>query len=232
MTKGRCVGLLGGLGVGAAIHYYRNLAHAHDARGRTLDLVMAHAETSRIFEHVQAADPRGMAEYLNSFLCRLKAAGAEYGVVPAVTPLYCLHELTAISPLPLINMVNAVSAALAAQSAQRVAVFGTRYVIESGFYGLLENVDVVRPSPHEVDTIHTIYAELLRDRRGSETQHQQLTALAHTLIARDHLDAILLAGTDLALVFNESNTNFPHVDCAAVHLNAIVNALLNDSPLT
>src|SRR5579859_3857473 len=75
MTKGRCVGLLGGLGVGAAVHYYQNLAQAHNARGRTLDLVMAHAETSRIFEYLQVGDSRGMAEYLNGFLHRLKAAG-------------------------------------------------------------------------------------------------------------------------------------------------------------
>lgn len=229
MTKGRCLGLVGGLGVGAAIHYYQKLAQSHDERGRTLDLVIAHAETSRIFEYIQAADPRGMAEYLNGFLRRLKAAGAEVGVVPSVTPLYCVRELTDTSPLPLISMVDAVTAELAARTSRRVAVFGTRFVVESGFYGLLENVEVVCPHPGEVDIIHTIYTQLLNDRHGSEAQHRKLTALAHTLIARDQVDAILIAGTDLSLVFNESNTGFPHVDCAAVHLNAIVNALL-DAP--
>jgi aspartate racemase len=227
MTKGRCIGLLGGLGVGAAVHYYQHLAQAHDQRGRTLDLVMAHAETSRIFEYIHAANPRGMAEYLNGFLHRLKAAGAEFGVVPAVTPLYCLSELTARSPLPLINMADTVAAELAARAAQRIAIFGTRFVIESGFYGLLSDVEVIRPQPDEIDLIHTIYTQLLRDRRGSDAQHQQLTTLANTLIARDQIDTILIAGTDLSLVFNESNTDFPHIDCAAVHLNAIVSALLD-----
>jgi aspartate racemase len=228
MTKGRCLGLLGGLGVGAAVHYYQNLARIHDERSRTLDLVMAHAETARIFEYIQAGDPRGMAEYLCGFLVRLKAAGAELGVVPAVTPLYCVRELNATSPLPLISMVDAVCAELAARSARRIAVFGTRYVIESGFYGLLENVEVIRPRPDEIDLIHTIYEALLRDRRGSEAQNQRLTSLAQTLISRDTVDAIVFAGTDLSLVFNESNTSFPHVDCAAVHLTAIVDSLLDE----
>ncbi len=229
MNKGRCLGLVGGLGVGATVHYYQELAKDHDQRGRTLDIVITHAETSRIFEYIQAADPSGMAEYLNGFLRRLKAAGAEIGVVPAVTPLYCLRELIATSPVPLVSMVDAVSADLAARSAHRVAIFGTRFVVESGFYGLLENVEVVRPRPHEVDTIHTIYTELLRDRKGSEDQRLRLTALASTLQDRDRVDTILIAGTDLALLFNEDNTDFPHVDCAAVHLRAILKELLGDA---
>jgi aspartate racemase len=228
MSEGRCLGLVGGLGVGATIHYYRKLAEAHDERGCTLDIVIVHAETARIFEYVQAADPLGMAEYLNRFLGRLKAAGTEIGVIPAVTPLYCSHQLTATSPLPLVSVVDAVVAELAARAARRVAVFGTRYVVESGFYGLLDGVDVICPRPDEVDLIHDVYTELLRERKGSEEQRRKLSTLAHTLMDRDRVNAILIAGTDLSLIFNESNTDFPHVDCAAVHLAAIVKRLLDD----
>jgi aspartate racemase len=227
MNKGRCLGLVGGLGVGATIHYYKELAKAHDTRGRTLDIVIAHAETARVFEYVQARDPRGLAEYLNTFLRRLHAAGAEFGVIPAVTPHYAWRELLASSPMPLISMIEPLAASLAARSAHRVAVFGTRYSVQSGFFGLLPNVEFVQPSPTELDLIHTIYQELLRDGHGSESQHHQLTALAQTLRIRDSVDAILLAGTELSLIFNEANTSFPHIDCAAVHLNAIVKTLLD-----
>jgi aspartate racemase len=72
---------------------------------------------------------------------------------------------------------------------------------------------------------------LLRDGQGSEEQHSSLTALAHTLIERDEVDAIPFSGTDLSLIFNEANTDLPHIDCAAVHLEAILKELLNDAPL-
>jgi aspartate/glutamate racemase len=39
------------------------------------------------------------------------------------------------------------------------------------------------------------------------------------------VDAIMLAGTDLALIFNETNTDFPHIDCARVHIQAILRVL-------
>jgi aspartate racemase len=115
MKKGRCLGLVGGLGVGATIHYYQKLASAHEAQGRTMDIVIAHAETARVFEYVKACDPGGLAEYLNGFLRRLKAAGAEVGVVPAVTPLYCVRELVATSPLSLISMIDPLAAELASR---------------------------------------------------------------------------------------------------------------------
>lgn len=51
MNKGRCLGLIGGLGTGAAVHYYKKLAQAHEKEHLTLDLVMVHAETSRVFEY-------------------------------------------------------------------------------------------------------------------------------------------------------------------------------------
>ena len=228
MSKGRCLGLVGGLGVGATVHYYQKLAKAHEAQGRTMDCVMAHAETSRVFEYVKACDPAGLAEYLNGFLRRLKAAGAEVGVIPAVTPHYALRELLETSPLPLISMTEPLAAELASRGARRVAVFGTHYSVESGFFGLLENVEFVRPLPDEVDFIDSTYGELLRDGRGSEQQRRDFTALAHTLLRRDCVDAILIAGTDLSLLFNETNTDFPHLDCATIHIGAIVRNLLGD----
>ena len=39
--------------------------------------------------------------------------------------------------------------------------------------------------------------------------------------------AIILAGTDPALIFNDSNISFPHVDCARAHLNEILRAMLD-----
>jgi len=42
---------------------------------------------------------------------------------------------------------------------------------------------------------------------------------------RDAVEAIILAGTDLALLFDDANTDFPFVDCAALHIQAILKEL-------
>ena len=231
MQKGRCIGLIGGLGVGAAVDYYTRLFDAHEKQGASLDLVMAHAETSAIFRFAAAGDRAGMAAYLLGFVQRLAAAGAELAVIPAVTPLYCIHELDSISPLPVHTIVGPLAESLASRSIGKVAVFGTRYVMESDLYGLVAGVEFVRPLPTELDLINTTYVDLAETHHATPRAHAQLTSIAHALLSRDHVDAIILAGTDLTLLFNESNTDFPIVDCATLHIDAIVKAALEGTEM-
>ena len=89
-------------------------------------------------------------------------------------------------------------------------------------FGALEAFDVVRPHDAEVDEIHRIYLELATQGRTSPDNEARLRDLAHTLCRRERVEAIVLAGTDLNLVFNEANAGFPAVDCAAAHIDAIV----------
>ncbi|MGA2100771.1 MAG: aspartate/glutamate racemase family protein [Candidatus Sulfotelmatobacter sp.] len=222
MQTSRCVGLIGGLGVGATVYYYQRLVRQCEKLGFALDIVIANAQTPGVFAYVEAKDRVGLAEYLNGFIARLKAAGAEMAVIPAITPLYCAKELAATSALPIVSLVDPLNRELGARKARRVAVFGTRFVIESDLFGELSGVEVVRPGPEEVEMIHKTYVELAATGEASPEKYEKLTALAYHLVSRHAVDAILLAGTDLTLLFNESNTDFPHIDCAAVHVWEIV----------
>jgi aspartate racemase len=225
MKKGRCLGLVGGLGVGATIHYYRSLAKAHAARGLALDLVMAHAETELIFEFVRAGDRVGLARYLAGFADRLKAAGADFMAIPAVTPHFCEAELAGMSALPILSIFEPLQKEIVSRKTKRVAVLGTRFVIESQLFGRLSGVEFSHPLPDEVEFIHQTYTELAQRGKGSEEQWLGLTRIARTLRRRDQVDAIVMAGTDLTLIFNEANTEFPHIDCAALHIQYILEAM-------
>ena len=230
MENSRCLGLVGGLGVGATVHYYERLAKGCEKHGFQLDIVITNAQTSRVFEYVEAGNRDGLAEYLNGYIRRMKAAGAEIAAIPAVTPHFCVNELVAISPLPVVSIFEPLRHELAARSARRVAIFGTRYVITAELFGALKEVEVIRPKSDEVDIIHNTYVELAATGKGSPEKHEKLTALAKTLVRRDGADAIILAGTDLALLFNETNTDFPHIDCAALHIAAILQRLAAAAP--
>jgi aspartate racemase len=229
MTTSRSLGLLGGVGVGAASHYYREIAKACEARGVELDLVMVHADMQRVIKYVQAGDRAGHAVYLKSFLDRMKAAGAELAAIPSVTTHYSVRELIPMAPLPIVDMFGPVAAEVARCSIRRVAVFGTRFVIQSDMFGFVPGVEFVLPLPDEIDTIHATYLQLATDGRGTEEQYRGLRELAHSLIERERLDAIVFGGTDLALLFNESNIDFPNLDCAALHVRAIVDAMLGNA---
>jgi aspartate racemase len=128
--------------------------------------------------------------------------------------------------LTLVNLLEVVNESVQASGYRRVALFGTRFTVESAMFGALAGVDVVRPQPQEVEYVHSTYFRLASTGSGGDAEREGLTRLAETLMRRDGVEAILLAGTDLALIFDESNTSFPHVDCARVHLDAILRVML------
>jgi aspartate racemase len=225
MHTTHCLGLIGGLGVGATIHYYEKLSQACEQRGLALDIVITNAQTSRVFAYVEAHDRAGLAEYLNGFIRRMQAAGAELAAIPAVTPHFCIDELAATSPLLVVSIFDPLRRELARRDLRRVAVFGTRFVIESEFFGALSDVEVVRPRPDEIALIHTMYVELAAAGEGSPEKREELTSIAKTLVQRDAVNAIVLAGTDLTLLFDERTAEFPCVDCAAAHVREILKQL-------
>ncbi len=231
MQSSRCLGVIGGLGVGATIYYYERLAKGCERLGLTLDIVITNAHTPRVFEYVEAKDGAGLAGYLNGYIQRMQAAGAEIAAVPAVTPHFAIDELVAMSTVPLVSIFNPLRNELAERGIRRVAIFGTRFVIQSDFFGALPGIEIVRPQPDEVEVIHATYVALAAEGKGSPEKRDRLRAVAKALVQRDRVDAIVLAGTDLALIFDESTAQFPCVDCARVHVEEILRRLTPLEPL-
>jgi aspartate racemase len=224
--EGRCLGLIGGLGPGATIHYYRELVAAHEKQGRVLRLLMAHADIAQVYVYVNAKDLDGLARYLAGLVSSMSAGGAELTAIVAATPHICAPQLVALSPIPLIDMLAEVAKTIRALGLHRVALLGTRFTIETRMFGGLGEIDVVMPQPGEIDRIHAIYMDVVAG-RGTAGHADELRRLAETFIKRDGAQAVLLAGTDLPTIINESDAGFPAIDCARVHIDAIVRRLLD-----
>ncbi|MDP2378262.1 aspartate/glutamate racemase family protein [Reyranella sp.] len=220
-----CVGLIGGLGVGATVHYYEKIAAACKARGMVPDLVIAHADVDIGQGLVRAGKLDELADYLASFIERMARAGAEAAVIPAVTPHICIAQLLKRTRLPLINIVDPIGAELSARKIKRVALFGTVFTVEGGLWGQLAGVDIAKPRPDEIDFIGKAYQRILDTQAGNEADTAGLRRIAADLQRRDGVEAILLAGTDLAVIFDEETAGFPAIDVARLHIDAIVERL-------
>jgi len=175
--------------------------------------------------HAAARETRELAAYLTGLLGQLASGGAQISTIPAFSPQICAQELAEMTPLPLINLLDIIVAEVERRRLQRVAIFGARVTVETKLFGRLQNVDVVTPSPREVDLLSNLYARIVEEEQASPEDYANLRTLAHTLIDRERLDAILLAGTDLSFVFNPDNTDFPHLDGARTHIDAIMREL-------
>jgi aspartate racemase len=212
--------------VGAGIFYYRALVEAHLALGVSPRIVMVHADVRRVVNHAAAREADQLAQYLAGLLAQLAHGGAEIASIPAFSPQICAAELAAITPLPLVSLLDAISGEVKRRRLRRVALFGARVTMETQMFGTLQEVEVATPRPEEMDRIVSIYTRVVEEAHATDEDYSALRSFAHTLIEREKLDAIIFAGTDLAFVFNPENTDFPHVDGARVHIEAIMSELL------
>jgi aspartate racemase len=221
----RMLGLIGGLGVGATVCYYQALVEAHKAAERIPRLLIAHADVGHVLALVRDGRSGDLARYIGDLAERLQSGGAAIGAIAAVTPHLFFAEIAQASRLPLVNLVDELVREIRAREVRRIALFGTRCVIESS---LLDEagVDVVRPPAAEVDRIHTLYLEIVGAGQSSPSITAELREIALRLCHRDHVEAIVLAGTELTLAFNETTAGFPAIDGTRLHVAAILRKLL------
>jgi aspartate racemase len=219
------VGLIGGLAVGATIYYYQTIVDACQARGFSPKLLIAHADVERVLKLIGANQLEELAEYLLGFVETLENAGVKAVAIGAVAPHLCFPNLLTKTRMPMISLVTETRREIEARGCRRVTLFGNRASMETKLFNGLDGIDVVLPNADEITFIHETYTAIARARQGTPEQIAGLRDLAQTLIARDSLDAVVLAGTDLSVVFNETNTDFPTIDCARIHVDAIVRAL-------
>jgi len=122
--------------------------------------------------------------YFARLIDRLAGGGADVVAISAITPHFCIHELEKISALPLVNIIEVVGNEIRSRGYKRVALFGTRFVVESRMFGMLDGIDVLVPEPEQVDAIHNAYMDTV----GGGTEGRDIL----TRIARElPVDAIV-----------------------------------------
>jgi aspartate racemase len=193
-------------------------------RGVVPDLAIVHADVDYGLQLIRDGKLGELARYLAGFIERLAQAGAKTAVLPAVTPHLCINELAPLLSIPLINIVEVLAAELKRRRTTRVALMGSIFTVQGSLWGQLTGVEIVRPQPDEIAFIGAAYQRIL-DGRTQPGDADGLRRIANKLHQRDGVETILLAGTDLAVMFDEETAGFPCLDVARLHIEAIVERL-------
>ncbi|MFZ5781845.1 MAG: aspartate/glutamate racemase family protein [Pseudomonadota bacterium] len=218
------IGLIGGIGPAATDFYHRGLIERHAEAGLPLDLTIAYADAREMTRNLASRDPGRQAEIFVRLVRRLEAAGADAAAITSMGGHFCVRELEAISPLPILNALPAIDAELARRALSRVGVIGTRNVMESGLYGSIATAEVIAPEGEERDRVHQAYVDMAVIGRVTDEQRRVFLAAGRRLCHERGAEAVLLGGTDLFLAFDGRDPGFPVIDGADVHVQAIFDA--------
>jgi aspartate racemase len=224
------VGIVGGLGPESTIDYYRRILESWERiDSSTAPSIVIDSLDVRRALHLVGTDRAALTEYLLSSLRRLSGAGADFAAMTANTPHIVFDELAARSPVPLVSIVEVCAEEARRRGLGRMALLGTRFTMEAPFYpAVCARHGVVVLTPNEADRawIHERYVgELLKGDFRDETR-AQLISLVGRLRDEEHIDGVILGGTELPLLLSPPViAGVPALDTTALHVTAIVRRL-------
>jgi len=215
------IGLIGGIGPAATDFYYRRLVAAFAGKKAPLELTIAHADTPTLLKNLASNDKAGQAAIFTRLTERLAAAGANCVAITSIAGHFCMDAFKAMSPLVAVDIIVEVNRAIAERGPTRVGILGTQAVMETRFYGGVTSTEIIPPSGQDLLDVHQAYVTMAASGVVTEAQRSVFDVASHRLLKDKGAQAILLGGTDLALVYDEQTSDFPLIDCASIHADAI-----------
>jgi aspartate racemase len=220
------IGIVGGLGPAATVHYYAGLLAACRRRGVSPRLMINQATVELVLEAAARGDRDALTDHIAARMAELRGAGAGLLAIAGVTPHLCMPELARRRPDDRIIDITSVTAAeLRRRGMTRVALMSTRATVASRLFGRLATM-AVDPTPAQIDRVHDLYVTIVRRERVDDDVASELRRLAADYVDQLGVEAIVLAGTELALAPPRTWDGIGVVDCAALHIEAIVAASL------
>ena len=235
MDRDRAVkrlGIVGGIGPGSTIDYYRLLVAAYREErpdGTWPPILIDSIDLSRLLRLVEADRLAELADWLLDELGRLSRAGADFAILASNTPHIVFDDLRRRSPLPLLSIVEASAAAATRAGATRVGLLGTRFTMQGRFYPEVfarRGIAVRAPAPDDLEWVHARYmGELLAGDFREETRRGFLAVIAR--LREDGADAVVLAGTELPLLLRDApDAGVPLLDTTDIHVRRVIREML------
>jgi len=215
------IGLIVGIGPAATDVYYRSLIRRMAAACTDLELTMVHADTPTLLANQASGNVEEQVEIYDRLTRRLQVAGARSVAVTSIAGHFCIDAFESTSVLPVIDLLSAVDAGVRDRGYRRVGLLGTREVMASRFYGALGDIDVVAPLGPDRGAVHDAYVAMASTATCTQDQRRGFFDAGRAMVEEQGAEAVLLAGTDLALAFHGFSPGFPVVDCAEAHVQAI-----------
>ena len=213
------IGLIGGIGPAATDLYYRGLIKAAAALGRDLEVTIVHADAPTLLGHLAEDNHAAQIDIYTRLTKRLAAAGAACVAVTSIAGHFCIDGFEDASPLPVANMMSILQADLQVRGLSRVGLLGTAPVMQTGNYGKLPSLETIAPSGDALLEVHEAYVTLATSGQSTPALQDVFFTQGKAMVEEHGAEAVLLAGTDLALSFDGEDPGFPVVDCAQVHIS-------------
>ena len=229
----RKLGIVGGTSWSSTALYYeyinrgvaKRLGELHSAR-----LAIESLDLAPIAEMELSGDWDGVAAALIDAAKKLKVSGAEGVLLASNTSHKVYDQVAAAVRLPMLHIAEPIADRLVADGRTRIALLGTRFTMTEGHIRDRIEARGIKLAPieagwvKEVDRI--IFEELAAGRVVRDSQRKLKTLI--TELAKQKVQAVVLACTELVLAVDTRANVIPVYDTTAIHARAAVDWMLDE----
>ncbi|MGE4322351.1 MAG: aspartate/glutamate racemase family protein [Sphingobium sp.] len=227
----RKLGLIGGLSWISTARYYHIINEAvHRAKGgqHSAPLLIESLDFADIGRSTTEEDWARAAGILIASAQRLEQAGARALLICANATHRVYDDVQGAIDIPILHIADAVGRRMNADGVEKAALIGTRNVMTEKFYRqrlVSHGVSLLPADLEMADRIDRIvYEELTVGKIARESERYMKSEL--TDIAKEDVQAVILACTELELIVDVKANVLPIYDCTSIHAMAGVDAIL------
>ncbi|NDV90791.1 amino acid racemase [Alteromonas sp. 345S023] len=224
----KTLGLIGGMSWESSVTYYQQINRlVNQALGElhSAKLCLYSVDFNQVAHYQNTAQWHACAQILIEAAHSLVRAGAEAIVICTNTMHKVAHLVAEAIDIPLLHIADATGLALQKDHIKRVGLLGTAFTMEDDFYtSRLVNqfsLDVLTPSPSQRPLVHDIiYTQLCKGVICDQSRTQYIEIIND--LNQRGAQGIILGCTEIGLLINQTHTEVPLYDTAAIHAQAAV----------
>jgi aspartate racemase len=221
--------MISGTGPESTAEYYRRLIatyHARVSESGAPPIIINSVDNKNLVKWFTAGEHAPVISFLANEIERLARAGADFGLIAAVTPHLVFDDLQQRVRIPLLSIVEATADAATKAGLRRLALFGTRFTMQAALFPEAfgrRGMTIILPNEEEQEFIHEKYmGELFVGAILDETR-AALIDIVETMKQRDNIDGLILGGTELSLILREPiAAGLPVLDTTQIHVETAI----------
>lgn len=216
------IGILGGMSPESTTLYYEHITRSYTARFGDYgypEILIYSVNFQQFVEWQHHGQWKEAASAMARALEKLRAAGADFGLIATNTMHIVFDEVQREVHMPLLSIIDATAEAILAAGVRTVGLLGTVFTMSEPFFreGLERSgIAVVVPEPNDQQRINKIiYEELCRGQILPESRQFFLEVIERL---RDRsVEGIVLGCTEIPLLVEPQHCDLPLFNTALLH---------------
>lgn len=227
----KTIGLLGGMSWESSVHYYRLLNEVVRARLGGLHsakCILASVDFAEIEPLQRAGRWDEAGAVLNRAALGLERAGAELLLICANTMHKVADQAMRGVSIPLIHIADATAERVKAAGVRRVALLGTRYVMEQDFYRRRLDgygLEVLVPGGADRTEVNRVIFEELVVGRLVPASKARYLGIIEALVGAG-AEGVVAGCTEITMLLQQPDVSVPLFDTTEIHATAALERAL------